>query len=654
MCGIAGILSLDPALAPSERALRVMRDALRHRGPDEAGLLRDGPVGLAVRRLAIIDPARGQQPASNEAGTVHVVLNGEIYGRREIARDLTRRGHELASHSDTELLAHLYEDRGSDFVRGLRGMFALALWDSRERRLLLARDPFGIKPLLVHRNEQRITFASELRALLSLSDVPREIDRNALETYLAMNAVHSPSTMVRGVEKLQPGHLLIADDRGARLECYARPRPEPASRTRRDRPAVLARELRSRLGDSVQAHLDADVRVGVLLSGGLDSGTVLALAAERHGPGIATFSAGFEERSFDELPRARQVARRHGADHHEIVVRPQDAAEHLTTVTRDLDEPRGDATALPYWLLARAASQEVKAVLSGEGGDELLGGYQTYVADRLPPSALTLAAKTAALLSAIPSSSARLSLDYRLARLARGAGLGAVERHHAWKEILPMSTRREVAALSGVPRDPLDAYRARYAESAGAEPLARLQDLDAGTFLADDLLLQADRMGMAHGLEIRVPFIDPGVTELALALRTGDKLRGLRTKVLLREAMAADLPRAVIRGEKRGFVAPAAAWLRGPLLPLAREILGKAQLSRQALLNPEPVAALLARHIARREDLSRQLWALMSLTLWHDEVLHAPRAACDPLEPVAAAAQSAPGDSPRTQSPART
>jgi asparagine synthase (glutamine-hydrolysing) len=631
VCGIAGILSLDPALAPSEQALMAMRSALRHRGPDEAGLLLDGPVGLAVRRLAIVDPAHGHQPASDESGDIRVVLNGEIYGHRELARDLRGRGHALATRSDTELLAHLYEERGPDFVRGLRGMFALALWDARERRLLLARDPFGVKPLLIHRTGRRIAFASELRALLCLSDVPRDVDPDALETYLAMNAVLAPRTMVRGVEKLPAGHLLVAGEDGVRTVRYARPRPVSAGSERREPPAQLASELRARLRGSVGAHLDADVPVGVLLSGGLDSGAVLALAAEHAGPGVAAFTVGFEDSAFDELARAREVARRHRAEHHELVVRPADAAEHLASVARDQDEPRGDATALPYWLLARLAARHVKAALSGEGADELLGGYQTYAADRLPPLALSVAAAAAPLLRAVPASSGRLGLDYRIARLARGAGLGPVERHHAWKEIVPTPERRALVALAGASGDPLDAYRRRYAGSDGAEPVARLQDLDAGTFLADDLLLQADRMGMAHGLEIRVPYLDPVVAELALALRADDRVRGLRTKVLLRRAMRADLPRAVVEGEKRGFVAPAARWLRGPLLPLARELLAPAVLARQGLVRPAAAAAMLERHLARRENLSRPLWALIALTLWHDEVLRAPRTRHEPL-----------------------
>jgi asparagine synthase (glutamine-hydrolysing) len=367
----------------------------------------------------------------------------------------------------------------------------------------------------------------------------------------------------------------------------------------------------------VRAHLEADVEVGVLLSGGVDSGTVAALAASELGRPLKTFSIGFTERSFDERAAARQVARRYGTEHREVVFGP-DAAAELHAVAATFDEPRGDSTALPYWLAARLAASEVKAVLSGEGGDELFGGYQTYVAGRLAALARPLAAAEP-LLARWPSSSRRLSLEFKLRRLARGAGLAPVERHHAYKEIFSAAARAELLRpeLRGA-EDPLEAYRRRYAETQGAEPVARLQDLDVGTFLADDLLAQTDRAGMAHGLEIRVPYLDPVVAELAHALPLGARVRGLHTKPLLRAAAAPLLPPAIVRGPKRGFCAPAAAWLRGPLLPLAQELLAPSRIREQGFFAPGAVTALLERHVARRDDLSRPLWALIAFGLWHD------------------------------------
>ncbi|MDQ3632014.1 MAG: asparagine synthase C-terminal domain-containing protein, partial [Actinomycetota bacterium] len=377
-------------------------------------------------------------------------------------------------------------------------------------------------------------------------------------------------------------------------------------------------ELRARLTDSVAAHLMGDVPVGVLLSGGVDSGGICALAAGHAGPGLPTFSVGFEERSFDELDRARQVARRYATAHTEVVVRARDAADLLITAAASLDEPRGDATEVPYRLAARTAAADVKAVLSGEGSDELFGGYPTYTADHLGPRPPQLAALLAPAVGRLArSSDNRLSLEFRLHRLARGAGLGPLGRHHAWKELLTAAQRSALLGGDVVPGPPA-AYAARWAETAGAPLVARLQDVDVGTFLADDLLLQTDRSGMAHGLEVRVPYLDREVAAFALGLPTGVKLRGLETKRVLRHALAPLLPAAVVRGPKKGFVAPVAAWLRGPLEPLARELLSPAILARQGFLAPGPVQALLARHRARDADLSRPLWALIAFGLWVD------------------------------------
>lgn len=617
MCGICGVLSLDGTTPPDPQPVRTMSAAMAHRGPDGAGEHAEGPVALAARRLALVDLPGGHQPAVGEDGSVRAVLNGELYELDALRRRLADRGHVLGTRSDTEALVHLYEDEGPGFVAGLRGMFALAVWDARRRRLLLARDRFGIKPLLYARVGSLLAFASELGALCALPDLRREVDVDALEAYLTVNAVHAPRTMLAGVRKLPAGHLLVAGPEGIRVERYARDVPAAAQDVRRESLRDLAAEARERLRDSVRAHLVADVPVGVLLSGGVDSGAIAALAAQERGPGLQTFTVGFHERSFDELPRARLIARRYATDHHELVVTAADAEALLPRLARDFDEPRGDATALPYWLLARMTAGHVKAALSGEGADELFGGYQTYAADLLGARAARVAATLAPLLERWPSSSRRLSIDFRVRRLARGAGLPALERHHAWKEILSSDARAVLLERRGR-ADPLESYRARYAETAAAQPLARLQDVDLGTFLADDLLVQADRAGMAHGLEVRVPFLDPVVADLALALPTHARVRGLRTKRLLRMALAPLLPAEVVRSPKRGFVAPTAAWLRGELEPFARDVLAPATLRRQGFFRPQAVEEMLDRHVTRSEDLGRPLWALMAFTLWHD------------------------------------
>jgi asparagine synthase (glutamine-hydrolysing) len=609
VCGICGIVSANGPADP-ERLAR-MSAKLVHRGPDSDGIFADGQAALAARRLAIIDLETGDQPIANEDGTVHVVQNGELYNYRELRRELERDGHRFRTNCDTEVLVHLYERDGLAFAGRLRGMFAVALWDATERRLVLARDRYGIKPLYYRAQASGLEFASELRAL------PRgEIDLDALEAFLAFNSIPAPLTIFREVRKLPPGHLLVREHGEARLERYARPAPAPADELREDDEAELIEELRARLRDSVRAHLVSDVPVGVLLSGGIDSSALAALAAQESPEPVRTFSIGFEERSFDELCDARLVAERYGTRHRELVVRP-DAALLLPALADAFDEPFADSSALPTYLVSQLAAEDVKVALSGEGGDELFGGYYTYVADLLALRAGGLARLARPAVERLPTSTARASLDYKAKRFVRGAHLPPLERHHAWKEIFSPDARAELTGReSGF--DPVDLYRRRFAETESAELLARLQDVDLGLYLVDDLLVKTDRASMAHSLEVRVPFLDPAVTNLALALPTRHRVRGLRKKVLLRKAVAPLVPARIVRGKKRGFSIPAAAWLRGELEPFARATLNGDTLHRQGFFRPEAVTALIDRHVAGEEDLSRQLWGLLAFTLWHE------------------------------------
>ena len=619
MCGICGLVSLDGSPVDAG-PLEAMNETLLHRGPDSAGTLVDGPVALGSRRLSIIDILGGDQPIGSEDGSVQVVQNGEIYNHLELRAELERTGHVFHTASDTEALVHLYEECGPQFVRKLRGMFAIALWDAKRRRLVLARDPFGIKPLYYSAAGGTLAFASELKAL------PRgEVDLDALEAFLAFNSIPAPLSIWKGTYKLPAGHTLVWNGEGEpELERFARPAPAPANEVRTGDENELAEELRARLRDSVRAHLLADVPVGILLSGGVDSGVLAALAALESRERVQTFSIGFDEGSFDELADARKVAERYDTDHHELVVRP-DAAELLPKLATAFDEPFADSSALPTYLVSELAARDVKVALSGEGGDELFGGYYTYVADLLAPKIGPLAGAARPLVERLPSSSARTSLDYRAKRFVRAAHLPPLERHHAWKEIFSADAR---AALLAPKRrgsmDPLAVYRERYAETDGAEELARLQDVDLGIYLVDDLLVKTDRASMAHSLEARVPFLDPVVATLALALPTRMKVRGFSKKRLLRKAVAPLLPHSVVYGRKRGFSIPAAAWLRGPLVPFAREVLSADTLRRQGFFSPEAVAHLLDDHVAGKEDLSRQLWGLLTFTLWHEQVAARP------------------------------
>jgi asparagine synthase (glutamine-hydrolysing) len=623
MCGICGIVSSRGRV---DRArLAAMSATIVHRGPDSEGsFVKDG-VGLAARRLAIIDLEGGDQPISNEDGTCTVVQNGEIYNHRELATTLERTGHHFRTRSDTEAIVHAYEEWELGFAERLRGMFAIAIWDARRKRLVLARDRFGIKPLYYRDAGGELSFASELDAL------PKgELDLDALEAFLATNCVPTPLSIFREIRKLQPGHILTWQDGTVALERYARPGPLPV---RADDEADLVEECRARLRDSVRAHLVADVPVGVLLSGGVDSGALAALASEESSEPVRTFSIGFEESSFNELDGARAVSERYGTRHRELVLRP-DAALLLPALADAFDEPFADSSALPTYLVSQLAAEDVKVALSGEGGDELFGGYYTYAADLLAERFGRVAALTRPVVERLPSSTRRASFDYRAKRFVRAAQLPPLERHEGWKQIFSADARAELTGRRH-PSDPLALERARFAETEGFDLLTRLQDVDLGGYLVDDLLVKTDRASMAWSLETRVPFLDTAVSNFAFSLPARWKVRGLEKKRLLRKAVEPLLPREVVQGRKRGFSIPAAAWLRGELEPFARETLSAGTLRRQGYLQPKAVAGVLDRHLSGREDLSRQLWGLLAFTLWYERHVEGVRRDA-PLEQVLA------------------
>jgi asparagine synthase (glutamine-hydrolysing) len=607
MCGICGIAS-GRGVVDRERLGR-MAATLIHRGPDSEGMHVEGPVGIAARRLAIIDLTGGDQPIANEDGSVVVVQNGEIYNYRELAHSLVRAGHSFHTRSDTEVLVHGYEEWGAGLWERLRGMFAVAVWDARRGRLTLARDRFGIKPLYYRDQGGELSFASELDAL------PHgDVDLQALEAFLSFNVVPAPLSIFSDIRKLLPGHTLTWELGTSTFTRFARPGPLPARHDEDE--AELVEECRARLRDSVRAHLIADVPVGVLLSGGVDSGALAALAAEESSEAVRTFSIGFEEASFDELAGARAVSARYGTRHREPVLRP-DAALLLPALAQAFDEPFADSSALPTYLVSKLAAEDVKVALSGEGGDELFGGYYTYVADQLAERVGPFASLARPLVERLPTSTRRVSFEYKAKRFAQAAHLPPLERHHGWKEIFSADARAELTGSSSS-FDPLTTHRARFAETEGHELLTRLQDVDLGLYLVDDLLTKTARASMAWSLEARVPFMDTVVANFAFSLPVRHKVRGLSKKRLLRQAVLPLLPREVVHGRKRGFSIPAAAWLRGELEPFAREILSPETIRRQGFLQPAAVTRVLDDHVTGRADLSRQLWGLLAFTLWHE------------------------------------
>jgi asparagine synthase (glutamine-hydrolysing) len=623
MCGIVGVWRGAGGVPVAEETLRRMNAAIVHRGPDDEGIFVDGSVGMGMRRLSINDLAGGHQPLANEDGSVVVVCNGEIYNSPDLRRELEAKGHHMPSHSDVAVIPHLYEERGDDFVAALDGMFALALWDRRRRRLVIARDRLGIKPLYVAERGGALAFASEVTALVA-DGWCETIDFASLHHYLALGYVPSPGSIFADVRKLEPGTQLTIDEgRPPVSRRYWELRFAPAARTRSD--DDYADEVLTTLRAAVKSHLLSDVPVGVFLSGGVDSSGLVALMSEVAGQRIQTFSVGFEEKTFDELDLAREVARRYGTDHHELVVRP-DAIRILPALVRHFGEPFADSSAVPVYYVSELAHRNVKVVLSGEGGDEVFAGYETYLAGKYSALYRRLPAVIGrtlipALVDRLPVSHARVSLDYKAKRFVRGAHLPLADGHFWWKVVLSEAVQSELcvgAARNGA-LETAALFRAAAARAGSDDWLAQLQAIDAHVYLPDNILTKADRMSMAHSLEARVPYLDRALVELAARLPSDLKLRRFTKKYVLKHALRNHVPAAILRAKKRGFNVPVPSWLRGELRGMLEDVLAPAALRRVGLFDPAYVQRLIAEHVGMQFDHSRPLWTLLIFMTWHEE-----------------------------------
>jgi asparagine synthase (glutamine-hydrolysing) len=619
MCGIAGVVRFDPRATVDPAVLEGMAAALAHRGPDDEGFHFEGGVGLAHRRLAIIDLAGGRQPIYNEDRSVVVVLNGEIYNYRELSARLEARGHRFATRSDTETVVHSFEDRGEDCVADLRGMFAFAAWDRRRRRLMLARDRLGIKPLYYHVGRDFLAFASEIKALLVHPGVPREIDPDALDLYLSLRYVPGPRTMFRGIAKLQPGHLLTWDERGPRLRRYWDvPRAEPASAD----PAELRRRWLETLEECVRMHMVAEVPVGVLLSGGLDSTSVLALGS-RLGGGtpMKTYSVGYRWGSRDavdanEFEYARLAAESFGAEHREVALGDEEFREALPRLVWHLDEPVADPACVPLYFVSRRAREEVTVVLSGEGADEILAGYGVYprmlALERLHALAGGGGTRRARALRALgrglPGERPRHLLELALRPLERRyRGVSRAFRPELKARLLGRGGGDEL----------LDAVFARhYRTVEGAPALDRMLYVDVKTWLPDDLLIKADRMTMANSQELRVPFLDHVLVELAASLPAAAKLRGTTGKAILRETMDGKVPHAIVERRKKGFPVPTVSLLRR-LGEFSRGLLLDSDSASRSHFDRATLATLLDQHERGQVRRDQEIWSLLVFELWH-------------------------------------
>jgi asparagine synthase (glutamine-hydrolysing) len=623
MCGIAGFVNRDGE-ASDRDVLARMTATLVRRGPDGDGFYCDGPAALGHRRLSIIDLAGGAQPMANEDGTVWVTFNGEIYNEPKLRAELLERGHQFRTQSDTECIVHLYEELGADFARRLNGMFALAIWDGRRRRLILARDRMGQKPLVYAATARGgLIFGSEPKALLQHPDVARRLDVPALARYLFYEYVPAPHSIWSGMRKLPPAHVLVWEEGRATLSRYWQaPAPTIESCPFTEQAERFWGEFREAVG----RHRRSDVPLGVFLSGGVDSSSVAAALAELEpARGIHTFSIGFEDRSFDESDYARAVAQHLGTEHHEQKFSAEAAYRLLPEVAEWLDEPFGDASLLPTHLLSRFARGAVTVALGGDGADELLAGYPTFAAERaaglfrrLPGPARALAG---AAVRRLPVDHGNISLDFQLKQFLRGASEPAALAHQRW---LGSFSGAEVSSLlvDGAPLD-IEAEHLRRAQglARGADPLTRSLALYQDTYLPDDILNKVDRASMACGLEVRAPFLDAALVDSMEAMPASFKYGRRQTKRLLKRAAAGRLPAAVLDRPKKGFGIPVARWLRGPLAPLLESLLGRERLERQGLFRPEAVAERIAEHRHGVRDHRKPLWTLLMFQLWYDQWL---------------------------------
>jgi asparagine synthase (glutamine-hydrolysing) len=635
VCGITGAIWTDPQKAIDAAQLARMTDALAHRGPDDAGYFTSDfrlrppyeampGVALGHRRLSIIDIAGGHQPMANEDGSIQVVFNGEIFNFPALRQRLEGSGHKFRTQCDTEVIAHLYEDEGPDCFTHLVGMFAIAIWDANRRRLVLARDRLGQKPLVYRHNAGRLLFASELKSLLTLKELPREIDRGSLDEYLTYQYVPHPNTILRGFRKLPPAHVAIYLDDKLEVRPYWSPdfsREVPMPR------GEDVAQVREKLEEAVRIRLRSDVPLGAFLSGGVDSSLIVALMQKHSAEPVKTFSIGFSEREYDESPHARGVAAFLKTEHHEFKVTP-DAIAILPKLIWHYDEPFADSSAIPTWYLSKLTREHVTVALTGDGGDELFGGYRRYQAmrlgamlDRLPDPLRAVFAMRA--WQWLPASGRRQSQLWLFKRFNAALRLPPARRYLEIVSIFNEARRAELYsedALAALPEsDPFGFLSRAWQRSGKRDAAAAAMNADLITYLPCDINNKVDIASMAHGLECRQPFLDHRLVELAVRLPSSRKLSLRRSKRILRDAFSDAIPPWVWRRKKQGFGVPLDHWFRHELKDLTREMLLSQRAKDRNLFNPAAVERLFDEHQTRRFPHHPRLWSLLVLELWQRE-----------------------------------
>ena len=632
MCGICGILNLQPR--PLEHGDRIDPMAARifHRGPDSGGKFQLPHVALAIRRLSIIDLETGDQPLANESGDVTLVFNGEIYNYRELCKGLLDRGHHFKTHSDGEAIVHLYEEQGPDCLCELNGMFAIALWDNRAQRLLLARDRAGEKPLYYWRDGQTLVFGSEIKSLLEYPGISRAIDPTALTHYFFYGHFPSPNSVYAEIKKLPAAHRMVVEGGNLQIDAYWRPqeylRPPDAPPVTAHEERELVEELAVRLRQAAESRLVSDVPLGVFLSGGVDSSTIVAIMSELSPGNVNSFSVNFPEKTFNEEPYSTLVAKRFHTQHHVLNADKPTMEQALRMLAEYLDEPIADPAVIPTYMISRFAREHIKVALSGEGSDELFGGYPTYMGARLADYYIKLPGLVrrqvfGRLQHFLPVSSTAVPKGLFLRRFLSHAEKNPAERHHIW---FGMFNPAELDQLFSP-----DWAGPRPASSEIYSPLARVLDgarfdetvsemlyLDFRLYLEDNLLVKVDRASMACSLELRTPFLDHRLIEFAEGLPGDLKVRGFKLKYILKKAVERWLPHEIVYRQKRGFSVPIASWMRNELRPLVDETLEGEKLRQQGMFNPEFVRRLLDEHWSGKADHRKTLWTLFSFQLWYD------------------------------------
>ena len=625
MCGICGVFSFSGALDPeAPHLVSRMARAIAHRGPDDHGSYNDDSVALGHRRLSVIDlSANGHQPMSNEDGSVWIVFNGEIYNFAELkAKYRLADRHAFRSATDTEVLIHLYEELGPKMIGELNGMFAFAIWDRRKKQLHLARDRHGIKPLFYCRLGDRLLFGSEIKCILQDQRVPRRINLQAMHDFLTYDYIPGAQTAFEDISELPAAHWMTADASGISVRRYwdlAFPVDESMDE---DQATKRARELMSL---AVKRQLVADVPVGVLLSGGMDSSTMVALMQQHTTGPIHTYSVGFEDSSFNELPYARIVAQQFQTAHREVLLTPDLVRNLLPEYLSYIDEPYADGSAIPTYYVCQLAKGEVVVLLSGEGGDEAFAGYETYAAYRASEWFRRVPRwvrdhVVAPLVHSLPVSDKKLSLEFKMKRFLGGQDLTPDQAHMWWRIVLTEAQKRSLYTPRVLERFAPQAAGRHFAEAFGrstaADTLNRLMHLDTGVFLPDDLMIKNDRMSMAHSLEARVPLTDHELVEFMATVPPGLKLPGLRKKAIMRSAMEGVLPPAILNKKKVGLEMPYSRWLKNELNDLLMRYCGPKNIAETGLFRPEAIGTLIDEHVQGRRDHGRALWGLLNFMMW--------------------------------------